>query len=187
MTIDWNHLIRVDDFDFIGLLYLITHRIWRVWFLRFPPSTAKCATTRQRLRTGKSSISFSQMMLLSTHLCCIPGLAIVCRCATAAIILLLTAVPSKLHLLSYLPILHQLLKHHCSTSLLGFVKDLMSHFYLSKDPFDLCLRPTNIWQIKWLQELPLLLGHALFFLSEFHCLACWLIINRIWRNYNKIR
>ena len=174
MTIEWNHLIRVDDCDFVGLLYLITHRIWRVWFLRFPPSTAKCATTRQRLRTAKSSISFSQMMLLSTHLCCIPGLAIMWMCCcTTAIILLLTAVP-KLHPLSNLPILHQLLKHHRSTSLLGFIKDLMSHFYLSKYPFDLCLRPTNIWQIKWLQELPLLLGHALFFLSEFHWIWLWL-------------
>ena len=167
MTIKWRQLIRVDYFDFVGLLYLITHRIRRVWFLRFPPSTAKCATTRQRLRTGKSSISFSQMMLLSTHLCCIPGLT----SPTTAIILLLTAVPSKLHPLSNFPILDQLLKHDCSTSFLGFIKDLMSHFYLSKYSFDLCLRPTNIWQIKWLQELSLLLGHALFFLSELHCIA----------------
>ena len=170
MTIDWNHLIRVDDFDFIGLLYLIAHRIWRVWFWRFPPSTAEGTATRQRLRMGKTSISFSQIMLLSTHLCCIPGL----NNPTTAI-MLRTALPSKPHPLSNLPILHQLLKQHRSTSFLRFVKDLISHFYLSKYPFDLRLSPTNIWQIKWLQEPSLFLGHALFFFSEFHCLLLgWL-------------
>lgn len=164
MAIDWNHLIRVNDFDFVGLLYLITHRIWRVWFLRFPPSTAEGAATRERLRMGKTSIRFSQIVLLANHLCCIPGL----NNPTALIMLRTLTLPSKPHPLPDLPILHQLLKQHRSSSFLRFVKDLISHFYLSKYPFDLCFSPTYIREIKWLQEASLFLGHALFFFVEFH-------------------